>query len=54
MDLLKKTIEEEGVVLSPSVLKVDGFLNHKIDQSCLMRLEKNLQEHSGILELPRF
>lgn len=40
MDLLKKTIEEEGVVLSPSVLKVDGFLNHKIDPILLDEIGK--------------
>jgi xanthine phosphoribosyltransferase len=31
MDLLKKKISEEGVVLSDSVLKVDSFLNHGVD-----------------------
>jgi xanthine phosphoribosyltransferase len=31
MDLLKKKINEEGVVLSDSVLKVDSFLNHGVD-----------------------
>jgi xanthine phosphoribosyltransferase len=31
MDLLKRKIEEEGVVLSDSVLKVDSFLNHQVD-----------------------
>ncbi|EIJ78611.1 xanthine phosphoribosyltransferase [Bacillus methanolicus PB1] len=31
MDLLKKKIRDEGVILSNSVLKVDSFLNHQID-----------------------
>ncbi|WP_394220034.1 xanthine phosphoribosyltransferase [Halobacillus trueperi] len=31
MDQLKKKIIEEGNVLSPSVIKVDAFLNHQID-----------------------
>ncbi|WP_243292238.1 xanthine phosphoribosyltransferase [Bacillus sp. FJAT-47783] len=31
MNLLKKKIEEEGVVLSETVLKVDSFLNHQVD-----------------------
>lgn len=31
MDLLKRKIKEEGVVLSESVLKVDSFLNHQVD-----------------------
>lgn len=31
MEALKRKIEEEGVVLSDQVLKVDSFLNHQID-----------------------
>ncbi|MFD1357856.1 xanthine phosphoribosyltransferase [Fictibacillus halophilus] len=31
MNFLEKKICEEGVVLSPTVLKVDSFLNHQID-----------------------
>ncbi|MGR3764429.1 xanthine phosphoribosyltransferase [Rossellomorea sp. NS-SX7] len=31
MELLKKKIREEGMVLSDSVLKVDSFINHGVD-----------------------
>lgn len=31
MEKLKRMIEEKGTVLSPTVLKVDSFLNHCID-----------------------
>ncbi|HEO8420645.1 Xanthine phosphoribosyltransferase [Mycobacteroides abscessus subsp. abscessus] len=31
MELLKKKIEEEGIVLSDHVLKVDSFINHQMD-----------------------
>lgn len=31
MNFLEKKICEEGVILSPTVLKVDSFLNHQID-----------------------
>ena len=31
MDLLKKKILEEGEVYEGNILKVDGFLNHRID-----------------------
>lgn len=31
MKLLRKKIENEGIVLSDGVLKVDSFLNHQID-----------------------
>lgn len=33
MELLKKKIEEEGIVLSDHVLKVDSFINHQMDLS---------------------
>ncbi|WP_347862333.1 xanthine phosphoribosyltransferase [Salimicrobium sp. PL1-032A] len=33
MEALKQKIREEGTVLSPSVIKVDSFLNHYIDPS---------------------
>ncbi|MCM3410748.1 xanthine phosphoribosyltransferase [Metabacillus sp. YM-086] len=31
MELLRRKIEKEGIVLSDGVLKVDSFLNHQID-----------------------
>ncbi len=31
MELLRQKIENEGIVLSNQVLKVDAFLNHQID-----------------------
>ncbi|KAB7668444.1 xanthine phosphoribosyltransferase [Bacillus sp. B1-b2] len=31
MELLKKKIEKEGIVLSEQVLKVDSFINHQMD-----------------------
>lgn len=31
MDLLKKKIVEEGIVLPGDILKIDSFLNHQID-----------------------
>lgn len=31
MELLKKKILEEGIVISDQILKVDSFLNHQID-----------------------
>jgi xanthine phosphoribosyltransferase len=31
MNFLEKKICEEGIVLSPTVLKVDSFINHQID-----------------------
>ena len=31
MDLLKRKVEADGVVIDEKILKVDGFLNHQID-----------------------
>nr|WGD61664.1 xanthine phosphoribosyltransferase [Bacillus subtilis]WGD72457.1 xanthine phosphoribosyltransferase [Bacillus subtilis]WGD74744.1 xanthine phosphoribosyltransferase [Bacillus subtilis]WGD91884.1 xanthine phosphoribosyltransferase [Bacillus subtilis] len=38
MEALKRKIEEEGVVLSDQVLKVDSFLNHQIDPPLMQRV----------------
>ncbi|CAN2248990.1 xanthine phosphoribosyltransferase [Bacillus subtilis] len=38
MEALKRKIEEEGVVLSDQVLKVDSFLNHQIDPLLMQKI----------------
>ncbi|MED0586756.1 xanthine phosphoribosyltransferase [Bacillus subtilis] len=38
MEALKRKIEEEGVVLSNQVLKVDSFLNHQIDPLLMQKI----------------
>ncbi|MCY7784683.1 MULTISPECIES: xanthine phosphoribosyltransferase [unclassified Bacillus (in: firmicutes)] len=38
MEALKRKIEEEGVVLSDQVLKVDAFLNHQIDPLLMQKI----------------
>ncbi|CAM2140988.1 Xanthine phosphoribosyltransferase [Paraburkholderia tropica] len=38
MEALKRKIEEEGVVLSDQVLKVDAFLNHQIDPLLMKKI----------------
>ena len=40
MNLLKKKIEREGIVLSDTVLKVDSFLNHQIDPQLMLEIGK--------------
>jgi xanthine phosphoribosyltransferase len=40
MNLLKNKIEDEGVVLSNTVLKVDSFLNHQVDPELMMEIGK--------------
>jgi xanthine phosphoribosyltransferase len=47
MDLLKKKISEEGVVLSDSVLKVDSFLNHGVDPQLMDAIGEEFAERYG-------
>lgn len=44
MNFLKERIEKDGKVLSPSVLKVDGFLNHSIDVQLMDEIGKAFAE----------
>lgn len=44
MDLLIKTIKEEGIVLSDSVLKVDSFLNHQINPQLMLEIGKEFAD----------
>ncbi|MEZ7794542.1 xanthine phosphoribosyltransferase [Niallia circulans] len=38
MELLKKKIEKEGIVLSDHVLKVDSFINHQMDPQLMKEI----------------
>lgn len=40
MELLKRKIVNEGIVLSGQVLKVDSFLNHQMDPELMMEIGK--------------
>jgi xanthine phosphoribosyltransferase len=40
MNVLKRKIELEGIVLSDTVLKVDSFLNHQIDPQLMLEIGK--------------
>ena len=42
MEMLKKRIDEEGLVLNNRVLKVDGFLNHQIDPVLFQEIGKEI------------
>lgn len=44
VELLKETIQKDGVVLSDSVLKVDSFLNHQIDPLLMKALGEEFAE----------
>ena len=38
MELLKERIRREGKVLPGNIIKVDGFLNHRVDTKLLEAL----------------
>jgi len=44
MELLKKKILEEGVLLGGGILKVDGFINHQVDPALMDACGKELAE----------
>ena len=45
MKLLEDKIRSEGKVLDGGVLKVDGFLNHRLDAALITELGKDIAEH---------
>ena len=53
MKLLEKRIAEEGIVVNNDILKVDSFLNHKIDVAltCCYRCRVSMCFLSGTAEL---
>ena len=54
MELLKNKILEEGRVEGEDILKVDSFLNHKLDINLLNEIGKNLEEYLKMLKLTKF
>ena len=54
MELLRKRILDEGIVLNGSVLKVDSFLNHQLDPLLIMKLGEeiaNRYRHDAITKV---
>lgn len=47
MELLKERILREGKVLPGGVVKVDGFLNHRVDPKLLRACAKEFKAHFG-------
>ena len=45
MEELKRSITQYGQVIGTQVLKVDGFLNHRLDVRLLAHLGKDVYEH---------
>ncbi|MBX9972759.1 xanthine phosphoribosyltransferase [Cytobacillus firmus] len=54
MNMLIEKIKSEGIVLSPTVLKVDSFLNHQIDPQLMHEVGKEFADRfssSGITKI---
>ncbi len=43
MELLKKRIREEGKILPGNIVKVDGFLNHRVDTELMEDIAKEFK-----------
>lgn len=50
MELLKERIRKEGKVLSGGIIKVDGFLNHKVDTKLLAAMAEEFEKHFDLSE----
>ena len=46
MNSLKERIRREGRVLPGDIVKVDGFLNHRVDVAFMEELRRNLPKSS--------
>lgn len=45
MDLLKKRILAEGKVLPGDIVKIDGFMNHRVDVALMREIARDISEH---------
>jgi xanthine phosphoribosyltransferase len=53
MELLKRRILEEGILLNGSVLKVDSFLNHQIDPNLMMEMGAEFARRFAGMEITK-
>ena len=44
MELLKKRIREEGKILPGNIVKVDGFLNHRVDTELMEQIAEEFKK----------
>ena len=48
MELLKERIRKEAKVLPGNIIKVDGFLNHRVDTQLLDEIAKEFEKHFDV------
>ena len=51
MDILKERIRREGKVLPGNIIKVDGFLNHRIDTQLMTHIAEEFGKHFNMDEV---
>lgn len=51
MKLLEDRIRSEGKVLPGDIIKVDGFLNHRVDTKLMREIAKEFKKHFDLSEL---
>ena len=48
MDILKERIRREGKVLPGNIIKVDGFLNHRVDTKLMAAMAEEFEKHFDV------
>ena len=51
MELLKQRVREEGRILPGNIVKVDGFLNHRIDTKLMREIAKEFKRRFADCEI---
>ena len=51
MELLKQRIREEGKILPGNIVKVDGFLNHRIDTKLLREIAQEFKRRFDVSDI---
>ena len=51
MELLKERIRREGKVLPGNIIKVDGFLNHRVDTALMSQLADEFAKYFDVKDI---
>ena len=51
MDLLKQRIKQEGKILPGNIVKVDGFLNHRVDIQLMEEIAREFKRRFDLSEI---
>ena len=51
MELLKERIRREGKVLPGNIIKVDGFLNHRVDTALMSQLADEFTKYFDVKDI---